>query len=215
MTRDQLHELAERLPDGAALTLPKAALLEALRPTGDGGPSSAETGIREPSPEILAAAARTSDAVLRVGIVSACLLVAAVRIAIFGPYALAVWRIVGMLALVGAVVTLPHFAVESLATFVVKRAELEAHTHKRGFTNPSAFLGLFERPLLLLSLVAGFPAFWALWFGLKAVSKWQHWDTTPAGRRVFGVYLLNNAVSIASVGFGLLLWFLLGFPRRP
>jgi hypothetical protein len=30
MTLDALRELAERLPDGAALTLPKAALLEAL-----------------------------------------------------------------------------------------------------------------------------------------------------------------------------------------
>jgi helix-turn-helix protein len=44
LTLEQLRELAERLPDGAALTLPKAALLEALA----GG--SSQTSAIAPAP---------------------------------------------------------------------------------------------------------------------------------------------------------------------
>src|SRR6266576_4701925 len=84
----------------------------------------------------------------------------------------------------------------------VELAGLEESTHMRGFTNPSAFLGLFERPLLLASLVAGFPAFVGVWLVFKAASKWKGWDETDAGRRKFGVYSLNVAVSRAGVAVG-------------
>ena len=41
LTLSQLRELAERLPDGAALTLPRAALLEALAGVAVGEPIGA------------------------------------------------------------------------------------------------------------------------------------------------------------------------------
>lgn len=111
-----------------------------------------------------------------------------------------------------AAATWPHFAVEVFANLAIKLADLGARTHKQGFTNPSAFLGILERILFLACLVAGYPAFIGAWFLFKAASDWKGWAEDDDGRRKFGVYLMNFAVSLTGVAIAWGLWRLLGLP---
>ena len=167
------------------------------------------------TPALRQRAERIREGVRWVAVISSCVMVGVARVHLeAGPITAPAIQVLGGLAVLLATATAPHFAVESLAVLAVELAGLEESTHMPGFTNPSAFLGLFERPLLLASLVAGFPAFVGVWLVFKAASKWKGWDETDAGRRKFGVYSLNVAVSLTGVAVGWVMWRLLSLPVR-
>jgi len=131
------------------------------------------------TPALRQRAERIREGVRWVAVISSCVMVGVARVHLeAGPITAPAIQVLGGLAVLLATATAPHFAVEPLAVLAVELAGLEERTHMPGFTNPSAFLGLFERPLLLASLVAGFPAFVGVWLVFKAASKWKGWDET-------------------------------------
>ena len=92
--------------------------------------------------------------------------------------------------------------------------DLHQGDHKIGFRNPGAYLGIVERVLFLGSLVAGYPEFIVAWFVLKGIAGYRVEGPDTKARRTFQLYLLNNAVSLAGVALGWLVWRLLGLPTH-
>ena len=112
-----------------------------------------------------------------------------------------------------AVATVPLGLVEAFALVTVKLAKrLRPADHDQWFDNPGAFLGMVERMLFLGSLVAGYPQFIGVWLVLKGIAGWKTGGTDILAGRRFQLYLLNNAVSLAGVGLGWLVWRLLDLP---
>lgn len=112
-----------------------------------------------------------------------------------------------------AVATLPHFLVELFAWLAQALSpDLPPKAHVRGFHNIGAYVGLFERPLFLGALVAGFPQFIAVWFVFKGIARYRVALGATQTRRTFQLFLLNNAVSLAGVALGWLLWRMLDLP---
>jgi hypothetical protein len=112
-----------------------------------------------------------------------------------------------------AVATVPHWLVEGFASLAVTLGrDLKPGDHKIGFRNPGAYLGLLERVLFFGSLVAGYPEFVAMWFLFKGIAGYRVGLPETRARRTFQLFLLNNAVSLAGVALGWLVWNLLGLP---
>jgi len=112
-----------------------------------------------------------------------------------------------------AIATVPQFVVERLAWLAEKLSpDLPPNAHVRGFRNIGAYVGLFERPLFLGTLVAGYPEFIGVWFVFKGIAGYGVGLPATQARRTFQLYLLNNAVSLAGVALGWLVWNLLGLP---
>ncbi len=117
------------------------------------------------------------------------------------------------LAVFAAVATVPHWLVEAFAWVAVALGkDLELGDHKIGFTNPGAFLGVVERVLFLGALVVGYPEFIAVWFVFKGIANYRVGLPEVRARRTFQLFLLNNAVSLAGVALGWLVWKLLDLP---
>ena len=70
-------------------------------------------------------------------------------------------------------------------------------------------MGLFERPLFLGALVGGYPEFIGVWFVFKGIAGYRVGLPATQARRTFQLFLLNNAVSLAGVALGWLVWKLL------
>jgi len=70
-------------------------------------------------------------------------------------------------------------------------------------------VGLFERPLFLGALVGGYPEFIGVWFVFKGIAGYRVGLPATQARRTFQLFLLNNAVSLAGVALGWLVWKLL------
>ena len=114
-----------------------------------------------------------------------------------------------------AVATVPHWAVEFIARLAAVLGEdMLPGDHKPGFRNIGAYLGMVERPLFLGSLVAGYPAFIGIWFVFKGIAGYRVGLSDTRARRMFQLFLLNNAVSLGGVALGWLAWELLGLPTR-
>jgi len=116
-----------------------------------------------------------------------------------------------MVAVFAATMTVPHWIVDGFARVAVALGEyLQSRDHPTSFENPGAFLGLVERALFLGALVAHQPGLIGVWLVLKGIAGWRRGGTDIRAGRLFQVYLLNNAVSLAGVGLGWLAWKLLG-----
>jgi hypothetical protein len=97
---------------------------------------------------------------------------------------------------------------ESLAS------NLPTQVSTRWFRNTGAFVGIVERPLMLGSLVAGHAEFIGVWLVFKGIAGYRVGlkNREAQERRLFQLFLLNNALSIACVGIGWLLWLLFNLP---
>jgi hypothetical protein len=116
-------------------------------------------------------------------------------------------------AVFAAVATLPHLLVEIFARVAVKLGkDLRPGDHRIGFRNVGAYLGVVERVLFLGALVAGYPEFIAAWFVFKGIAGYRVGLPEARARRTFQLFLLNNAVSLAGVALGWLVWNLLSLP---
>lgn len=119
------------------------------------------------------------------------------------------------IAVFAAVATVPHWAVEGFARLAAALGEnILPGDHKPGFRNIGAYLGMVERPLFLASLVAGYPGFVAVWFVFKGIAGYRVGLSDVRARRMFQLFLLNNAVSLAGVALGWLVWKLLDLPTH-
>jgi len=112
-----------------------------------------------------------------------------------------------------AVATVPHWIVEAFAMVAVKLGkDLRPGDHKIGFRNVGAYLGVVERILFLGALVTGYAEFIAVWFVFKGIAGYRVGLPETRARRTFQLFLLNNAVSLAGVALGWIMWTLLGLP---
>ena len=110
---------------------------------------------------------------------------------------------------------LPQLYIELIAWTAEKLTpDLPPNLSTRWFRNLGAFVGLVERPLLLGAVVAGFPPFIAVWFIFKGIAGYRIGLQRKQleERRLFQLFLLNNALSLAGVGLGWLVWKLLRLP---
>jgi len=110
----------------------------------------------------------------------------------------------------------PQFFIEAMAIIAERLSpQIPIHLSTRGFRNTGAFVGLVERPLLLGSLIAGRPEFIGLWLVFKGIAGYRHGLTEKEfqERRLFQLFLLNNAMSLSGVALGWLAWVLLALPR--
>jgi hypothetical protein len=114
------------------------------------------------------------------------------------------------------VATVPQWPLEKVADFVesVTPNLARKYTSKPGFENLGAFVGLVERPLFLGALVAGYPEFIPAWLVFKGIAGFRMGLEKKAltERRLFQLFLLNSAMSLAGVALGWLVWNLLGLP---
>jgi hypothetical protein len=116
-------------------------------------------------------------------------------------------------AVFAAVATVPILLVELFAMAAERFSpDLPPWAHVRGFRNIGAFVGLVERPLFLGALVAGYPQFIGVWFIFKGIAGYRVGLAATQARRTFQLFLLNNAVSLAGVALGWLVWKLLRLP---
>jgi hypothetical protein len=116
-------------------------------------------------------------------------------------------------AVFAAVATVPHWLVEISALVPVKLGkDLRPGDHKIGFRNVGAYLGIVERVLFLGALVADYPQFIAVWFVFKGIAGYRVGLPETRARRTFQLFLLNNAVSLAGVALGWMVWNLLDLP---
>lgn len=116
-----------------------------------------------------------------------------------------------------ATATLPQLWIEPIAMIAERLApELKDAAITRWFKNTGAFVGVFERPLLLGSLVAGFPQFVGVWLVFKGIAGYRLGLQKPevTERRLFTLFILNNAMSLSGVGLGWTVWLLLDLPTR-
>lgn len=115
-----------------------------------------------------------------------------------------------------AVATAPQFVIDlsAQAAEAVAEDDLPARTITRGFNNLGAWVGVIERPLLLGSLIGGFPVFIGGWYVLKGIAGYQLGLSRKElkERRAFQLFLINNGMSFAGVALGWLIWKLLRFP---
>lgn len=114
-----------------------------------------------------------------------------------------------------AVATLPLFLIEGIALAAETLApEMPPKVSTRWFRNTGAFVGLIERPLLLGSLVSGQPAFVGVWLVFKGIAGYRLGlqKSEIQERRLFQLFLLNNALSLSGVAAGWLVWMLLKLP---
>lgn len=113
--------------------------------------------------------------------------------------------------------TLPQLLIEPMAIIAERLApELQNQVITRWFRNMGAFLGLVERPLMLGSIVAGHPEFVGVWLVFKGIAGYRLGLQNPelVERRLFTLFLLNNAMSLSGVAVGWLIWTLLALPSR-
>jgi hypothetical protein len=121
------------------------------------------------------------------------------------------WQL--QVAVFAAVATVPILFVELLAIAAERFSpDLPPWAHVRGFRNIGAFVGLVERPLFLGALVAGYPQFIGVWLVFKGIAGYRVGLPATQSRRTFQLFLLNNAVSLAGVALGWLVWKLLDLP---
>jgi hypothetical protein len=114
-------------------------------------------------------------------------------------------------AVLVATATVPHWFVEGSARLAVALSpNLAPGDHVTGFRNVGAYLGLVERPLFLAALVTGNAEFIAAWFVLKGIAGFRVGGPEVRARRLFQLFLLNNAVSLAGVAIGWFVWTQLG-----
>ena len=119
-------------------------------------------------------------------------------------------------AVLVAVATAPHFLVEGFAWLAQELSpDLPPRAHVPGFHNIGVYVGLFERPLFLGALVAGYPEFIAVWFVFKGIAGYRVGLPETQARHTFQLFLLNNAVSLAGVALAWLVWKLLVKPPLP
>lgn len=71
---------------------------------------------------------------------------------------------------------------------------------------------MIERPLFLGALVGGYPEFVGVWYVFKGIAGYNVGQDPRPARRSFQLFLLNNAVSLAGVALGWLVWRLLKLP---
>jgi hypothetical protein len=111
---------------------------------------------------------------------------------------------------------LPQFIIEPVAAIAERLSpQLPDNGSTRWLPNTGAFVGLVERPLLLGSLVAGRPEFVGIWLVFKGISGYRLGllKGELQERRLFQLFLLNNAMSLSGVALGWLVWLLLKLPR--
>lgn len=114
-------------------------------------------------------------------------------------------------AVLVATATVPHWMVEGCAQLAVALSpNLAPGDHVTGFRNVGAYLGLVERPLFLGAVVTGNAEFIAAWFVLKGIAGFRVGGPDIRARRLFQLFLLNNAVSLAGVALGWFVWTRLG-----
>jgi len=110
----------------------------------------------------------------------------------------------------------PQFLIELMAIVAERLApQIPNDLSSRWFRNTGAFVGMVERPLLLGSLVAGRPEFVGVWLVFKSIAGYRYGLTEKEfkERRLFQLFLLNNAMSLSVVALGWLAWMLLALPR--
>lgn len=113
--------------------------------------------------------------------------------------------------------TLPQLLIEPMAIIAERLApELEDQVITRWFRNMGAFLGLVERPLMLGSIIGGHAEFVGVWLVFKGIAGYRLGLKKPelVERRLFTLFLLNNAMSLSGVALGWLAWTLLALPSR-
>ena len=118
-------------------------------------------------------------------------------------------------AVFAAVSVVPQPFIELVAfTAETLTPDLPANVSTRWFKNLGAFVGLIERPLLLGAVVAGYPQFIAVWLVFKGIAGYRVGLSRRQieERRLFQLFLINNAMSLAGVGLGLLVWRRLHLP---
>ena len=116
------------------------------------------------------------------------------------------------------VATAPQWFIDRIAQIAETLSpDLPAKISKRSFRNLGAFVGVIERPLYLGSLVAGYPEFIAVWFVFKGIAGYRLGlkKKQRKERRLFQLFLLNNALSLAGAGLGWLAWNLLDLSWSP
>jgi hypothetical protein len=125
------------------------------------------------------------------------------------------YRWVLQIAVFLAVATAPQWAIDRTAAIAeLVSPDLPLPLSKRGFRNLGAFVGVVERLLYLGAFVAGYPQFIAVWLVFKGIAGYRLGldDAQRMERRVFQLFLLNNAMSLAGALLGWLVWNLLGLP---
>lgn len=115
-----------------------------------------------------------------------------------------------------AVATVPQWPIEwvaSLAESVTPDLD-RSHTSPPGFGNLGAFVGILERPIFLAALVSGFPELIAAWLVFKGIAGFRIGLEAAQlkERRLFQLFLLNSAMSLAGALLGWLVWGLLDLP---
>lgn len=113
------------------------------------------------------------------------------------------------------VIAVPQFLVDWFAIAAESvEGKLTNATETRGFENLGAWVGFVERPLLLASLIGGYPEFIAGWYVLKGVGGYSlGLDQKPLKeRRQLQLFLVNNGMSFLGVALGYLAWRVLGLP---
>ena len=121
--------------------------------------------------------------------------------------------VVAAAAVIVVTAVLPHFVIEMMAHASLAASGVPTREQSIGFKNAGAVLGLFERPLWLISLIAGFPAFVAIWLAFKVVSNWRAGSVEKSNSQWATVYLLENAISLLGVAGGWFLWSFLNLPH--
>ena len=114
-----------------------------------------------------------------------------------------------------AVAAVPQWIIDPVASLAEKLSpDLPLGISKRGFLNLGAFVGMIERPLYLGSLIAGYPEFIAAWLVFKGIAGYRLGldREQRKERRLFQLFLLNNAMSLGAAALGWLVWQLLGLP---
>ncbi len=101
---------------------------------------------------------------------------------------------VGVAAVLVVVATVPYSVIELISRKTMAASSLTAEKSPNGFASPGAVLGLFERPLLLLSLIAGYPVFVPFWLAFKVAASWPAWRVGDRDRQWTSLYLLKNAM---------------------
>lgn len=126
------------------------------------------------------------------------------------------WRT--QIALFFAVATVPQVVISVVARIAEALAQIPRRSDKWWLRNPGALVGIVERPLYLGSLIAGQPGFIGVWFILKGVAGYKigFAHNPRIERRLFQLFLLNNAISLGLAALGWVIWkFVLRFPTWP
>jgi hypothetical protein len=115
-----------------------------------------------------------------------------------------------------AVATVPQWPIEWLASLAESvTPDLDrSHTSPPGFSNLGAFVGVLERPIFLAALVSRFPELIAAWLVFKGIAGFRVGleNAQLKERRLFQLFLLNSAMSLAGALLGWLVWNMLDLP---